>query len=629
MKKALLVMVLVLSIGSGAMAGWTGAVADRNVSYLTIPEPSFVMAQYARAAVGPEGNIYLVWRQGGGTGFPAPPYEIYFGKSTDNGATWSSETADRYINAQDGQHACGSPVAGERPLDMDMDNSGNLYVVWAESLGTTDAYEIMLLKSTDQGETWIHSDADFPVSYTGVPNVNAYDPSLGIDYDNNMYVVWHQNAPSGHAEIHISKSTDGGDTWTGSLADRIISLDDGYAAANPDIVIDRNNNIYVVWAESESDDITSKKIHYGKSIDGGATFNSETTDLPISTGIRSSTDPYILADLQNNIYVIWRATRATAAPFYYEVFFSGSTDGGANWTGLAGPILVDRGTADGSGVSYPAVAITSEGNLAAVWNETPTGFSQAEIFASYSYDGGVTWTGNTDIDLLSYPDGHGAYRPDIFVSRGDTLHVFWNEGVASSGYYDIHYSKGDTLGTALPVPGTISGQVFEQDGTTPIADVFVETFDSLDQRVEADTTDAAGAYQVSLYAGTYRQHFSKEGYDEADLSNIVVLSGQTTPVSINMVAISGCQYIPGDINSNGFANGIDVTYGVAYLKGGTAPPDTCFDCPAAGQNLMASGDVNGNCAFNGIDITYYVAYLKGIQPSLLWCENCPPATRRD
>ncbi|OGC90057.1 MAG: hypothetical protein A2W25_15580 [candidate division Zixibacteria bacterium RBG_16_53_22] len=91
---------------------------------------------------------------------------------------------------------------------------------------------------------------------------------------------------------------------------------------------------------------------------------------------------------------------------------------------------------------------------------------------------------------------------------------------------------------------------------------------------------------------------------------------------------SGCVYIPGDINGVGGPNGIDVTYGVSFLKGGNAPPADCGTpvgpCP---QNspFYAAGDVNGSCSFNGIDITYFVAYLKGLQPALLFCPTCPPA----
>jgi hypothetical protein len=102
----------------------------------------------------------------------------------------------------------------------------------------------------------------------------------------------------------------------------------------------------------------------------------------------------------------------------------------------------------------------------------------------------------------------------------------------------------------------------------------------------------------------------------------------------------GCVYIPGDINNFGGANGIDVTFGVSYFKGGAVPPIDCNppctlvpDGPDPGTDpdpapdpFFAAGDVNGNCQFNGIDVTYFVAYLKEQQPALLYCPTCPPAS---
>ena len=87
-----------------------------------------------------------------------------------------------------------------------------------------------------------------------------------------------------------------------------------------------------------------------------------------------------------------------------------------------------------------------------------------------------------------------------------------------------------------------------------------------------------------------------------------------------------CQYVPGDINGNGSANGIDVTFGVGYFKGGNPPPIDCNPpCTGVPDPFFAAGDVNGNCNFNGIDITFFVSYLKGGQPALLYCPGCPPA----
>jgi hypothetical protein len=89
-----------------------------------------------------------------------------------------------------------------------------------------------------------------------------------------------------------------------------------------------------------------------------------------------------------------------------------------------------------------------------------------------------------------------------------------------------------------------------------------------------------------------------------------------------------CHYIPGDINGDGDADGIDVIYGVAFFKGGSLPPVDCAPpCMGIPDPFYAAGDVNGNCLFSGIDITYFVAYLKQLQPSLRWCEDCPPRNR--
>jgi hypothetical protein len=215
------------------------------------------------------------------------------------------------------------------------------------------------------------------------------------------------------------------------------------------------------------------------------------------------------------------------------------------------------------------------------------------------------------------------------VSAGDTLHVVWHEDCndigGSSGYYEVMYSRGDVLAISGPQFGNISGVVHENDGTTPIQDVVVETFDIFNTLMATDTTDVAGAFQAVIPPGTYHEHFAKPGYIAIDLPDIHVAADSTTNVAVTMNQQTGCQYIAGDINGNGFANGIDVVFGVNYFKGSAAPPVDCGGiCPQTSP-FYAAGDVNGNCGFNGIDITFYVNYLKGIVPALLYCPSCPPS----
>ncbi len=89
---------------------------------------------------------------------------------------------------------------------------------------------------------------------------------------------------------------------------------------------------------------------------------------------------------------------------------------------------------------------------------------------------------------------------------------------------------------------------------------------------------------------------------------------------LKSVGGGGCDYVPGDVNGSDSYNGLDITYGVNFFKGGAAP--VCPDCPPC-NSWNYCGDVNGSCSYNGLDITYGVAYFKG-GPGPNPCASCPP-----
>jgi hypothetical protein len=89
--------------------------------------------------------------------------------------------------------------------------------------------------------------------------------------------------------------------------------------------------------------------------------------------------------------------------------------------------------------------------------------------------------------------------------------------------------------------------------------------------------------------------------------------------NVSILINLSCVYAIGDVNGSDNYNGLDVTYGVAYLKGGNPP--LCEPCPLY-PDWHYCGDVNGSCDYNGLDITHGVAYLKG-GAGLIRCEDCP------
>jgi len=152
-------------------------------------------------------------------------------------------------------------------------------------------------------------------------------------------------------------------------------------------------------------------------------------------------------------------------------------------------------------------------------------------------------------------------------------------------------------------------------------------FDFQGQNLPADSGDilllyfdVSPEYQLGRTRIEVSEITAVDAYLEYD--SVTVIDGYIDVGSV-------CEYIVGDINNNGDANGVDVTYAVNYLKGlGPAPPNICYDCPSSGQELFSAGDVNGNCQFNGVDVTYYVNYLKGLGPNLGFCADCPPVVRK-
>jgi hypothetical protein len=211
------------------------------------------------------------------------------------------------------------------------------------------------------------------------------------------------------------------------------------------------------------------------------------------------------------------------------------------------------------------------------------------------------------------------------LSLPDSTVIYWVV-LAWEKYGNVTYTDQWSFDIRSQSPvGIIVGLITEVDGTTPIDSVLVRAIQS-GTEISQDTTDINGQYALAnLSPGLYDIEASKNMYQPQTREQLEVTAGRTDTVNFQMtLATPSCPYTIGDINSNGQTNGIDVTYGVGFFKGGNAPPVSCPMCPEPNP-FYAAGDVNGNCVFNGIDITYFVGYLKG-GPALMSCPDCPPAS---
>ena len=130
--------------------------------------------------------------------------DIYFKRSRDGGATFSSTT----INLSNNTGSSVNPKISAAPSSVSGSNSNNnnVYVVWVDE--TTGNNEILFKRSTDNGTSF----SDTPINLSNNTGISS-TPQI-MTSGNNVYVVWSDQS-TGDGDIYFRTSTDGGATFAG------------------------------------------------------------------------------------------------------------------------------------------------------------------------------------------------------------------------------------------------------------------------------------------------------------------------------------------------------------------------------------------------------------------------------
>lgn len=440
---------LSFSLSSAASAQWTGSSADQMISYDDNEYARGVQLIYDEFT----GMVHIIWAE------DAPSVrELHYGRSSDGGASWTSETSDRVISFPDGKALYEEPAVELTP-------EGPI-VVWSEDVSSTR--EVHLGISTDGGLTFSCESQDIILS-DPTSAVDTGVPSIAVDEDLTYHVVW-QQVVGDVAEVHYSHSTDGGQTWSGTSGDRVISFPDGNGAITPKIVVGENNRLIVVWRETG--DSGRPTIHVGISDDGGDTWSSETADREISQPVQLMTNLAVATSSSyiaptREIHVVYTASFDDSSPYHYEVYATWTTDNGATWTGETVTTMISHDEDHTRSAHNPDVFMSCATVIAAWDEEEDTAGTNEQHISQYN---GVEWSGADEDEIISFPDGENGYRPSIGGvqaiaippdGRGtvnDTW-VAWTEFAGgSSDNYEVHVSATQLCSAgSVPSPDNVRG----------------------------------------------------------------------------------------------------------------------------------------------------------------------------
>jgi hypothetical protein len=181
-------------------------------------------------------------------------------RSTDGGATFAQRSvaltaghADITYNRQTA--ANGRNIAGANYWTMgsaqpwvlaDPARPGNVYVIAADDPndgagGTVDRADVVIARSTDDGNTWSSPQTVEAGSNVAGVNINSFQlfPTAAIDQSGDIVVAWYDNRRSlvnsnGHyfLDVFARYSTDGGVTWSDAFQVNSTNMDPDPGAVN-------------------------------------------------------------------------------------------------------------------------------------------------------------------------------------------------------------------------------------------------------------------------------------------------------------------------------------------------------------------------------------------------------------
>ena len=251
--------------------------------------------------------------------------------SEDGGYTWSMNSLS---SPQYG--VWGDPV-------IIVDTAGDFYFFHLSNPAVGNWIDrIVCQKYNWEQSTW--SDG----TYMGLNGTKAQDKEWAVvdSATNTIHVTWTQfdeygtSNPNKFSNIHYSKSTDAGETWSeavqiNEVSGNCVDSDETTEGAVPTMGPD--GEIYVAWSGPEG-------IVFDKSIDGGNTWLDEDIfinsqpggwDYNISGIYRANGLPITCCDISNSpnrgtIYVNWTDQRNGEDDS--DVWLAKSTDGGNTWS---------------------------------------------------------------------------------------------------------------------------------------------------------------------------------------------------------------------------------------------------------------------------------------------------------
>lgn len=386
------------------------------------------------------GHVYAFWNHYGDDpscpDCPSPHMEIQI--SSNGGRTWSSPRPllPDATERQDDPQIVVDPVDGR-----------TVYAAFMMGYKSSQ----FVARSTDFGQTWR------PVLVE--PLQRGTDKDILAVQGQDVYLVY--NAAM---KIYASVSHDRGRTWATVPIVANTNSKLGWSLPSGG-AIDSHGNAYFAWAGYEANGKPSGQVNLfvSKSADGGKTWTTSLVDVsgappPCGCGGWAywGAQMALALDDLDRVYVLYNAGPSQYA--VSQMFFRHSVDAGATWSTRQDVSLA----AQGANNLFPAIVARGGGDVRIAWmddrNGLDTGFDDPNArwntYYRSSTDGGATWS--PEVQLSRFVPGYEYKDPapndgfaepygdyfELDIDGTGRTHAFWGEGPSYQGPGNVWYARG-------------------------------------------------------------------------------------------------------------------------------------------------------------------------------------------